>query len=57
MHGLERAKAVHATSRHVHFEAYYGLRDTTYAYGGAVMALAAATFVAVLRQTSPPPRL
>jgi MFS family permease len=35
---------------------HYGLRDTTYAYGAVVMALAAATFVAVARRTSPTPQ-
>jgi MFS family permease len=33
----------------------YGLRETTYAYGLVVMALAAATFVAVLRRAEPVP--
>jgi len=34
---------------------HYGLRDTTYAYGAVVMALAAATFVAVLRRAAGEP--
>jgi len=32
---------------------HYGLRSTTYAYGAGVMALAVATFLAVLRRASP----